>query len=61
MYQKDILKKQISKINGFLKRFFSVCEMKQIITHTKGHHGWKNLNQISNVKEQYGKNQQTKV
>ena len=25
--------------------------MKQIITHTKGHHGWKNLNQISNIKE----------
>ena len=36
---------------GLLKRFFFVCEVKQIITHTKGHHGWKNLNQLSNTKE----------
>ena len=34
-----------------LKRFFSIRELKQIITHTKGHYGWKNLNQISNIKE----------
>ena len=32
------------------QRFFSIREMKQIITHTKGYHGWKNLNQTSNVK-----------
>ena len=37
---------------GLLKRFFFVCEVKQIITHTKGHHGWKNLNQISNANEE---------
>ena len=33
------------------QRFFSVRELKQNITHKKGHHGWKNLNQISNAKE----------
>ena len=31
--------------------FFFVHELKQIITHTKGHHGWKNLNQSLKVKE----------
>ena len=36
---------------GLLKIFFSVHELKQVITHTKGHYGWKNLNQISKVKE----------
>ena len=47
--------------NKIAQRFFSVHELKQNIIHTKGHHGWKNLNQISNVKEQSGKTQQTKV
>ena len=37
--------------NRIAQRFFSVREIKQNITHTKGHYGWKNLNQISNVKE----------
>ena len=32
------------------QRFFSVSELKQNFSHTKGHHGWKNLNQISKVK-----------
>ena len=36
---------------GLLKMFFSVREMKQVITHTKGHCGCKNLNKISKVKE----------
>ena len=33
------------------QRFFFVRELKQIITHTKGQHEWKNLIQISNTKE----------
>ena len=36
--------------NRIIQRFLSVHEMKQKITYTKGHHGWNNLNQISNVK-----------
>ena len=45
---------------GLLKRLFFVCELKQVITHTKGHYGWKNLTQISKVKEAI-KTQKTKV
>ena len=33
------------------KNFFSVYELKQVITHTKEHYGWKNLNQFLKVKE----------
>ena len=34
-----------------LKRLFFVRELNLIITHTKGHYGWKNLNQISKAKK----------
>ena len=46
---------------GLLKRFFSVHELKQIITHTKGNYRWKNLNQISNVKETIKEDSKDKI
>ena len=36
---------------GLLRGGSSSVSWKQISTHTKGHHGWKKLNKVSNEKE----------
>ena len=56
---KDILNK--ISLDKIAQRFFSICELKTIISHTKGHYGWKNLNQVSNERSNSGRLKRTKV
>ena len=46
---------------GLLRRLFSIRELKQVITHTKGQCGWRNLNQISKVKEAIKEDSKDKI
>ena len=56
---KDILNK-ISWIR-LLKDSSPSVSSKKNISHTKGHYGWKNLNQISNEESNLGRLKRTKV
>ena len=57
---KDILNKNPYWIR-LLRGSSPSVSLKQIISHKKGHYGWKNLNQVSNEGSNPGRLKRTKV